>query len=254
MRVAAALLVGSLVFALAPSARAEGQSEFREALQRLQGQTPIKARVAVQTWRKNGDGADAEEWSGQAAVNAEDGAAGLRVHYARDLLTRLEIEREAQEKNPKARPATATALNAIEYRDVQTALGATPWLTRQLRRAGFKSEQAETWSGQSTRKLTFELGLGPLTERERKYVRKHEASLEVWIAADGTPLASRLRESVSGRAFVVVSFESRNEEDWVYTVVSDRLVATRHESRNVSSGAGERGESRTVLTVQVNPD
>jgi hypothetical protein len=254
MRSAAVVLLGSMLLVLWPAtARADGHSEFKEALQRLQGQTPVKARIAVQTWRKNGDGADAEEWSGQAAVNAEDGATGLRMHYARDLLARLEIEREAQEKNPKARPATATALGAIEYRDVQNALGAAPWLTRQLRRATFKSETAESWNGQAARKLTFELALGPLTERERKYIKKHEAALEVWIAADGTPLASKLRESVSGRAFIVVSFESRNEDEWAYTVIGDRLVATRHETRNISSGAGERGESKTVLTVQMNP-
>ena len=69
-------------------------------------------------------------------------------------------------------------------------------------------------------------------------------------APSSSALASVERETVSGRAFVVVSFEARQQEDCTYAVVGDRLIALRRESSSVSSGAGEKGEQRVVKTLQ----
>ncbi len=82
-------------------------------------------------------------------------------------------------------------------------------------------------------------------------MKKFESNFEVWIAADGTPLASRAAQKVEGRAFIVISFEAKNEEEWVYGTVGDRLIALRRESKNVGAGMGERGESKTIKTLQV---
>ena len=54
----------------------------------------------------------------------------------------------------------------------------------------------------------------------------------------------------SGRAFVVVSFEFRQEERCTYALAGDRLLTTRHESRTSNAGAGEKSDIRTVKTFQ----
>jgi hypothetical protein len=82
-------------------------------------------------------------------------------------------------------------------------------------------------------------------------VKKFEGSLDIWIAADGTPLASRAIQNISGRAFVVVSFEQRNESESVYNQVGDRLLTVRKETKNSSSGMGEKGESKVVKTLLI---
>jgi hypothetical protein len=52
----------------------------------------------------------------------------------------------------------------------------------------------------------------------------------------------------------LISFEVRSEEDVSYTVAGDRLVVGRREARNSGAGAGERGESRRVVTTTVLPN
>jgi hypothetical protein len=101
------------------------------------------------------------------------------------------------------------------------------------------------------RALTFEMPMSSLSTREKKYAKKFSSVLDVWIGADGMPLASRLRQAMSGRAFVVVSFDSVQEEDSVYGVVAERLLAVRKETRGHASGAGEKDERKVVTTLQV---
>jgi hypothetical protein len=248
------VLLSVALLLLPPAVRADPVAQLKSALQKLSGQSAIKARVSASVWSRTGEGADATTESGQASVVAELGAFGLRMTYGADLLAKMAAEEDLRERDPKVRPATSTTLAAIDQGTVQEVLHATPELTRLLRRATLKSETAEQFNGQPARKLAFELGPPPMSERERKYVNKMDATLDVWIAPDGTPLGHRMRSNVAGRAFVVISFEARSEEDVSYTVAGDRLVVARREARNSGSGAGERGESRRVVTTTVLPN
>jgi hypothetical protein len=247
-------LLCAALLALPLDARADPVAQLKSALQRYSGQSAIKARLSAQVWSKNGEGSDATTESGQASLVAELGAFGLRLTYGADLLAKMAAEDDLRERDPKVRPATSTTLAAIDQGTVQEVLHAAPDLTRLLRRATLKSETAEQFNGQPARKLAFELGPPPMSERERKYVNKMDGTLDVWIAPDGTPLGHKMRSNVAGRAFVVISFEARSEVDVSYTVAGDRLVVARREARNSGSGAGERGESRRVVTTTVLPN
>ena len=124
-------------------------------------------------------------------------------------------------------------------------------MSRSLDKAIFKAEKPDTYNGKPARQLSFDLTVDKLNEKDRKYVKKFEGALNIWIAEDGTPVASRSSQTVSGRAYVVISFELKSEEDHVYSVVGDRLVATKRESRVSGSGMGEKGEGKTIKTLQV---
>lgn len=247
-------LLCAVLLSLPRIAAADPVAQLKVSLQKFSGQSPIKARINAQVWSRNGEGADANSESGQASVLAELGAHGLRLTYGADLLARIAAEEEQRARDPKARAATSSTLGTVGHDTAQDVLHAAPELTRLLRRATLKAESTDTLDGQPARKLSFDLAPPPMSDSERKYVKKMEGALDVWIAADGTPLAHKLRNSLSGRAFVVVSFDVRNEEDATYTVAGDRLVLARRETRNSGSGAGERGESRRVVTTTVLPN
>ena len=106
-------------------------------------------------------------------------------------------------------------------------------------RTSFKAEKADTWNGKPARLLTFTVPMTKLPEQQRKYVKEFDATVSIWIAADGTPLASATHTTVKGRAFVVVSFEAVDDDSHTYGVVGDRLLTLRSEKHNTSSGAGE---------------
>jgi hypothetical protein len=246
-----AFATASLLAALSGSARADGLAELKSALIRLHGQTPVKGVLESKTWSRQGDGKDAEERNGIASVNIDESPRGLQMVYSRELLTKAENEEMAKEKNPKVATPTLSAMREISSSELRPMIFAARSLARTMEKAVFKEEKADNYGGKPARLLSFDIPLESVPEKDRKYIKKFDSSLLVWIAADGTPLASRMQQNISGRAFVVVSFESSNEEQHVYTLVGDRLVAVRKESKNVGAGMGEKGESRVIRSLQL---
>lgn len=244
-----ALLVSVLV--LGPHAQADGVSDLKSALARLQGQSPLKAQVDAKTWTRQSDNQESDETQGAASVMVEEGARGLSVLYSKDMLAKLEVEERNKERDAKAKTPTLSALNEVNSSSLRPMLSAASSLSRSLDKAIFKAEKPDTYNGKPARQLSFDLTVDKLNEKDRKYVKKFEGALNIWIAEDGTPVASRSSQTVSGRAYVVISFELKSEEDHVYSVVGDRLVATKRESRVSGSGMGEKGEGKTIKTLQV---
>ncbi len=243
---------GAAIFGLfCGAAQADGLADLKAALNRMQGQTPLKATIEVKTWNRQGEGKELEETQGQASVVVEDGTRGLQILYGKDMLGRLEVEELAKEKNSKTKTPTLSASKELGSNEMRPMISAAPGMLRALEKHVLKSEKIENYNGKPARLLSFDLPLEKLPEEARKYVKKFEGGLDIWIAADGTPLASRAHQNMSGRAFVVVSFESKNENEAVYSLLGDRLITVRKESKNTSSGMGEKGESKVIKTLQL---
>ncbi|MFC3178610.1 hypothetical protein [Undibacterium amnicola] len=232
-------------------AHADGLADLKTALTRLQGQTPLKAVVEAKTWNRQGEGKDQEETHGLASVSVEESPRGLHVLYSKDMLAKLEVEERQREKDKKAKTPTLSALNEVNSSALRPMISAAGSLSRSLEKANFKSEKLDVFNGKPARLLNFEMSMDKLSERERKYLKKFDGQIDVWIAADGTPFASRLTQAVSGRAYVVISFEMKNEEEWIYGTVGDRLVALKKESKNSGAGMGEKSEGKVTKTLQI---
>jgi hypothetical protein len=232
------------------AARGDGLADLKAALARLQAQTPLKATLDVKTVERHGEGAEATEKLGQASVSLEDGARGLQVLYARETLARMEAEQRQFARDPKARTPTVWALDKLETHEIAPMASAAATLSRNVDEMPFRGEKADTWNGKPARQLTFSIPVTKLPEQQRKYVKEFDGTLAIWIAADGTPLASEMHVTVRGRAFVVVSFDAVDENSATYGVVGDRLLTLRSENHSASSGAGERGEQRVTKTLQ----
>ncbi len=244
---ALALLLAS-AFAAMP-AHADGLADLKSALARLQGTAPVKGQAELKTWHKVGEGSDVSETRAQAGVAVEDGPRGLQLLYARDLVARLDAERRARAANPQAKTPTVDAMRELQLDDLQPVVSAATGLQRTIDRAKFTGERADTYNGKPARVLTFTSGMEQMSERDRKYVKEYDAGVDVWIAADGTPLAARHHSTMHGRAYVVVSFSSTDEQEEVFAVAADRLVTTKKEQHQVTSGMGDRDERRVTLTT-----
>lgn len=236
---------------LSKLAQADGLADLKSALTRLQGQSSIKAALDAKTWRKLGDGSDATEYHGHAQVQLEDVGTGLQVSYSKDLLAKMELEERAKSKDANSKTPILSALREFEASQLREMTSAASTIARQIERATFKSEKADTYQGKPVRVLNFELPADVLSERQRKYVKKFEGNLLIWIAADGTPLASRIINNFRGRAFIVISFEAKSDEQSVYAQAGDRLLIVQKENKSSAAGAGERSEERVVKTLQV---
>ena len=244
------MLKTALVFAgallLALPLRANPLQELRDTLVRLAGHTPLKASVQLRSESRNSDGEESEASVGLATVQLEDGTQGLRLIYPQTALSRAAQENAARAANPKAPAPTATGLRSLGFSDVSELSRAAESLQRDLARAVFIAERNEPWQGRPARALVFDL---PPAKKD-KYVKKHESTMEVWLGADGVPLASRKRQRVEGSAFVVLNFELENTEEHVFAVIGERMVATQRISTHRASGAGQKGSGRVEYTLQ----
>ena len=250
MRLQYMMLIPALALASA-AAHADGLADLKAALERLQEPAPLKATLDSNVWRRNGEGKDADETSGQAMVAIEDGARGMQLSYSREMLARLDAEATAVARNPNAKTPTLNAAREFSPTDLRPMISAASSLSHMLEKTSFLSEKADVYQGKPARVLSFAQGIDALSDRDRKYVKEFDGRLTIWIAADGTPLASRVTQNVYGRAFIVVTFEAKNEESSVYALAGGRLVAVRKESRNTASGAGEKSDFKLVKTLQL---
>jgi len=248
-----ALAAAAVAASTCGAARADGLADLRGALARLAGQAPLKASVLVRDWRRSGEGKEAKETQGQATIGLEDGPRGLQPSYSHELLARADAESRAAVKDKAAAKPVAQALGQLGFAELRTLSAPAPVLQREIDDAAFKGESADSWSGRSARRLVFEGSVESLPEQDRKYVREFKSVLSVWIAADGTPLASTRHLEVSGRAFVVITYELRSDQQRTFALVGDRLVALTDEEKGHAKGAGETQEYRTERSLQVLP-
>jgi hypothetical protein len=232
-------------------ARADGLSDLRAALSRLQGAAPLKATVDAHDWRRTGDGKDAEEHQGSVSIGLEDGPRGLAPIYGHDLLERSDAEQRAAIKDKKSAKPIETTLDQLGLAELRVMASASPWLQRELDEATFKSEAVDTVDGKSARRLVFESGIDSLNAKDRKYAKEFKSVLTVWVAADGTPLASTRRIDLSGSAFVVIKFEMHDEEIRTFGVVGDRLVEVRNDEKGSAKGPGIDQNYRTERRLLV---
>ena len=235
------------------SAHADGLADLRASLARLQGTTPLKASVDAHDWRRTGDGKDAQEHQGSVTIVLEDGPRGLQPLYGRDLLARSDAELRAAVKDKKAGKPIEQALDQLGIAELRSLASAAPALSREVDEAVFESEAPDALDGKAVRRLVFETGIDSVSDSNRKYVREFKSVLTVWIAADGTPVASNRHLDVSGRAFVVVTFEQHDDQSRSFAVVGDRLVAMRDDEKGSAKGAGEGQDYRTERHLQLLP-
>ncbi|TDK67232.1 hypothetical protein [Sapientia aquatica] len=230
---------------------ADGLSDLKAALTRAQSATPIKATVDVKTWSKTGEGKELEEINGNAAIQIEENPRGLQLQFNHDLLAKLSTEERAQERDPKTKTPTIAAAGELSSKEINHMTNAAAYILHKLEKATLKAERAEQWNGKPARVLSFDYSQDKISEKDRKYVKKFDGTFDIWISPEGIPLASRSRINVSGSAMIVISFASTNEETEVYSLVGDRLVTSRKENKSSGSGMGEKMESSSVKTLQI---
>jgi hypothetical protein len=246
--------VGAAILAMSVSAaRADGLADLRAALAGLQAQTPVKATLDVKSLERHGEGKDVDEKIGQASVTLEDGARGLQVTYAKETLARMDVESRQKGRDPKAKTPTLWALGRLDSSDFDPMVSAVATISRWVDESTFVGERVDAWQGKPARVLSFTISMAKLPDQQRKYVKDFDGTLDIWIAADGAPLATASRMIVKGRAFVVVSFDMRDESDATYGVVGDRLLTLHRETHTTNRSGGEVSEVRVVRTLQPQP-
>lgn len=226
---------------------ADGLTDLMQALNSLQGKTPIKAKLSAKIVDNRGEGKDKRVRTGNVDVSLHDGEHGLQVTFSQQVLENIDIEADQKLKDEDVNTPTLNAIDRLEATELRSYVSAASSLLRQLERATFIDEQEIDYNGIAARLLNFEMPMESIVsdKKTREYVSKFQSNFQVIIDEKGIPLETKLDFSGKGRAYIVLSVKAYGNGTSKFTVIDNRLVKVHQEFTNgwdTTFGEGERTE------------
>jgi hypothetical protein len=232
------------LFLLLPALRADGLSDLRAALKALPGAQPVKATLECQVWSRSGKAKQAKIIQGRVQAKVEAGPGGLKLGWDKAELDRIQAATKAKDKGPEQ------AMGALKAEKAEALLDAAKDLLGDLEEAQVLEDRADAWQGRPARLLTLKLDATDMDEDDRKHLKSFSHTLKVWMGPDGVPLG--LSEQLDMKLSILfISVEMHHKASRTFAASGDRLMAVHDESEDSGSGAGEQGESKTVMDLKL---
>jgi hypothetical protein len=226
-----------------------GVADLRRALQSLRTSEPIVLDVQFKLFGRSGDDKDLQAREGLLQLQLEDSPSGLRMHYAPAVIHQLRDEELAKTVDEDVKNSALNAIGPFDYWEWRELVYPVDQLELMLARYHFVSESDSYYEAKPARLLRFSLPKEKIDKRYRKYVKKYRNRLNLWIDEQGVPLASQMTEAGTGRVFVVVGFQFKNQVKMEYQRVGNRLITRRREVNDESEGATMQSERHFISLV-----
>jgi hypothetical protein len=239
----------SVLLLLALPLAADPLGDVRAAVGKLTAREPIRATYEYQrTVVNEGKFGDAN-FAGKAVVELEGNDSGYHIVFPRTLLDQVEREKVAKIRNPEQETPTANALREIEPVETADALDFAPTLIRLLDGSKVVSDAAGTWQGKPARVLVVRVP-DRLSKDDAGKMKIGENRLTLWLGSDLVPLAAEHLFNAK-LSFLIFRAELKEKKSWHLARVADRLVRTRYEAHQTSSGMGQKGNETVIATLRV---
>ena len=241
------IVTGGLLLVCAVSLRADSFGDMKAALASLRGTARIQAELEIKRTDIDRGKKPAETTSGAAAVEALVDGDGLHIAYTPALLARVAREQADRQANNELHAPTARAVAQLGPLAIAEHLDFGRILLGMLGRAAVASEKRVVYDGRSARLLALKLNT-PAPKTSIGHLEILEDSMNVWIGDDNVPLAAQRTERYTG-GILFLKAEGTQASRWAFARKDDRLVATRTETKNTSSGFGQNQDETEIVTV-----
>ncbi len=230
-------------------ARADGLTDLRASLAKLDGNSAIAAQLSMQKSSKNGDSDEPKSSSAQASVNASSNNGALQISYDAATLGKVEAEANKRSGDTEAVTPLADLLRDITPTQVNAMLSYAGSLTRKLEQATLNEDKADTLDGKPARLLVFQVPLNA-SAKDKASMKEYTGSLKVWLDDAGVPLAIDQEQVFSGRR-MLISFKGSSSESASLQKRGERLVVVKQKRGQTFSGFGQMSDSTTTTSLAV---
>jgi hypothetical protein len=231
---------------------ADGLTDVRATLQKLQSDQPLRARVEIKTRHSGGESNKQKQSEGVSSLIVESGAEGLKLSWSPDQIRQSRKAAWAETANPDAQKSDIATLKALEAGQALNLLDAADPLRRGLEKATLLEDKSDTHKGKPARLLVIRIDLG-LDEEGRKALKSSEAIEKLWLDSDGIPVA--MDRNIEARfSKFLIGFKVHEHETREYQRAAGRLVTTSATRDSSGSGLGHSDESHTSMTVTLLSD
>ncbi len=141
-----------LLFLAAPTLLlADGLTDVRATLQKLQSDQTIRARVEIKTRRSGGESSKQKQSEGVSTVIVESGADGLKLSWSADQIKASRKAAWTETTNPDAPKSDIATLKALEPAQALNLLDAADGLRRALEKSELREDKREPYQGNARR-------------------------------------------------------------------------------------------------------
>jgi len=239
-------LIPLFLLAALPCA-ADGLTDLRGTLSRLQGSEAIHATADIQNWTQEGEGKKAHVKQTHSTVQLEDGPSGLRLGWTPQQIKGARQESQLKAVDPEAATPNLDSLNALTGLNATTFLSQSDHLLQQLKGATVLEDRSDTWQGKPARLVVFKLD--PVASSEEKsMIKDRKETLKVWLDGSGIPLATEHAIAIKASKFLM-TFTANNREARKLAVLGNRLVVQSETKESSGSGMGFSNTSRKVTAL-----
>jgi hypothetical protein len=240
------------VLLLAPTLLfADGLTDVRAALQKLQSDQPLRARVEIKSRRSGGESGKQKQSESVSTVIVENGPDGLKLSWSPDQIKQSRKAAWAETGNPDAPKSDIAMLKALEAGQALNLLDAADGLRRALEKSELREDKRENYQGKPARVVVFRIDLG-LDEEERKALKSSETYLKLWLDDDGVPLAME-RDVQAKFSRFLIGFRIHEHDTRTYQRAGGRLVVTRATHDTSGAGLGHSEEAHITTNVTLLP-
>jgi hypothetical protein len=226
---------------------ADGLTDVRATLQKLQSDQPLRARVEIKSRRSGGESDKQKQSQAISTVIVESGPQGLTLNWSPEQIKQSRKAAWTERADPDAPKSDLAALKALAAGDALNLLDAADPLRRALEKAVLQEEKRDNYQGKPARLLILKVDLG-LDEEERKALKSSEAILKLWLDGDGVPLAMD-RDIQAKFSKFLVGFRVHEHETREFQRAGGRLVVIHGNKDSSGSGLGHSDESHIATTV-----
>jgi hypothetical protein len=235
-----------LALLLSNAAFANGLDDLRAALSPLQGQGTVRGTFEARQFKQEVDKKDKAPENASASAQVEEDATGLQVRWDRGTLKRAADE-SSPPKGVKRSESLSTLIGTSSALRVANVVNYAPAFLRALDGAQLKSERTDTYLGKPARLLELTL-VERAPDDEHVSMKENTHTAQVWLGADNVPLAASVTHKRKAKVMVFLSFEQQAREDFVFSVVANRLVVLKREEQGTAKGIGSDAQYRNTYS------
>ncbi len=241
------LAISAVILAcLAPApAFADALTELRTRLQTIKPVAPYNARIELRTNGITDDDGEQNKFDRAASIEATHDTRGVRLHWTAALLDQARTQKANAQRNPDA-PKTGT-LASFDANVALDLLDAAPELLLMLEGATLVETRVDTYDNKPASLLVLKPRVS-LAKREKKRIKKFESTANLWLDADGWPLAIESQQRVKA-SMMLISFLADTKEKRTYGHTADRLFVTTSTRDTASEGFGQKSQEHTTTKV-----
>ena len=225
------LLVPCLALLCVPVLRADGLSDLRAALKALPAQEAVRAKVEQDSL----DREEGTETRHHRTTVVEDGPGGMKI-----------LEDTGAPAHPERKGKPGKVPGTGETEGFRSELRAQEELLEMLKKARLLEDRMDSFEGRPARRLRLALDLN-LDEDARKYLKRFDQDLVVWLDPQNLPLALDLQMEVRARAMLFFSVRTGIRVHERFQRYRDRLLTAeaRTEVEGVAVGKPFGGTETT---------